>query len=64
MPKKYPSGSDRFKRGTHKPILVGPTLAEYAKIRTAAAISGKPMTHFLLELGLIAAEKILDKNQK
>jgi uncharacterized protein (DUF1778 family) len=64
MAKKYTSGSDRYKRGTHKPILVGATIAEHAKIRTAAAISGKPMTHFLLELGLAAAENILEKSQK
>jgi uncharacterized protein (DUF1778 family) len=54
----------RFRDGKHKPILAGPTVDEYQKIRVAAASQGTSMAQFLIRHGLVAAEKILAKMQK
>ena len=54
----------RFADGKRKPILLAPLESEHQKIRVASAIAGLPMSHFLLQHGLTAAEKIIEKNNK
>ncbi len=54
----------RFQDGKHKPILAGPTVEEYQKIRIAAASQGTSMAQFLIKHGIIAAEKILSRMSK
>ena len=55
---------NRWKDDGRKPILLAPLADEHAKIRVAAAFEGIPMAHFLLQHGLAAATKILEKNGK
>lgn len=48
---------------TGKPIMLMPKPDIHALIRQAAAIQGKPMTHFIMDLTLKEVKKILEKNR-
>lgn len=51
----------RLKQQGKSLIWVAPTEAEKSQIRAAAAVQGKPMSQFVLDLALAASEKILSK---
>ena len=61
MAKKAASGGGRLKTQGRKLIWVTADQAQQSAIRMAAAASGLPMSQFLLQTGLEAAEKILKK---
>ena len=63
MPRKKPALSWIQKTGRS---LIGATFSreEKAKIRSAAAIEGVPMSQFLIRHGLAAADKILSEKGK
>lgn len=59
-----PSGGGRLKVQGKSLVWVTFGPEDKAKIRTAAGFAGQPMSQFLAEQGLLAAEKILDKIRK
>jgi uncharacterized protein (DUF1778 family) len=59
--KRSSSGGSRLMSSGKKPILLGLTPEQYAKIHRAAEIDSRPMTQFLTLHGVKAAEKILAK---
>lgn len=63
-PKKRPGYTTRSGK---KPLMLNLTPDEHAKIKAAAASigsRGKPMTQFVLDHALAAAEKQLEKSAK
>lgn len=46
---------------TKKPILLAPNDEQHRRIRVASAISGKPMTHFIMDIVLVECEKIISE---
>jgi len=59
--KKKPSAGARIKAQGKSLVWVTFDRADKAKVRAAAGIAGKPMSQFLAEHGIMAAEKILEK---
>ena len=59
--KRSSSGGSRLMSSGKKPILLGLTPEQYAKIHRAAELDSRPMTQFMTLHGLRAAEKILSK---
>jgi uncharacterized protein (DUF1778 family) len=58
---KKASAGARIKAEGKSLIWVAPTAEQKDKIRVAAAVAGMPMSQFLLQHGLAAAESILKK---
>jgi uncharacterized protein (DUF1778 family) len=52
---------DRTKGGTRKPIQLLPEVEQHRRLRLAAADCGVPLTQFVLDSALAAAETILKK---
>ena len=60
-PGKRGGGTTLTRRGVSL-IFVTPDAEQKKKIRVAAALAGLPMSHFVLQSGVTAAENILKKN--
>lgn len=59
---KQASGGARLKASGKRPVLLGLSSDDHAKLLAAAESEHRPLTQFLVHHGLVAAEKILNKN--